>query len=692
LTNKPTGVSAFTNDAGYQKIVDDGDTDPENELQYLSKTGSRIVLSNGGGWLNIPDMEADPVFNASPAKNITNAGSGAVITTAERTKLNGIEAGAEVNVQADWNQSSSSADNFIKNKPTNVSAFTNDAGYITSEVDGSVTNELQALRLSNDTIYLSNGGFVKLPASTTSLDGAYNNGSTIIADAGPVTIAGTDGALFSGTYGSGTLPVSGAGTRMMWYPKKAAFRAGYVDGTQWDDSNIGNYSTAVGYNTIASGIGSTAMGDSTSASGIGSTAMGDSTTANGDYSTAMGFHTSARIGSTAMGFQTIANGCYSTAMGYKTTAIEGFSTAMGSITIANGYYSTAMGSSTTASGYNSTAMGYRTTAIGEFSIAMGEGTTASGPLSTAIGYNTNANSFASVAIGLNNIGGGGVPTGWAWVPTDPLFEVGNGTDYNHRSNALTILKNGKVGIGTATPDTTLHIIGSLKMVDGNQATGKVLTSDVNGLASWQTLPPSGGSPLVVPEVVNMAGTYSSETTYNLNDLVSSTTPNVYFYSLITSNIGNTPESSPTAWQQVEFEQLKQIHKTLTLSAPGFTSMISLNLPGTNTTGGRIQYEIRATDGGSQIATEEGVIQYLATPNSITCTAQTTDKLHLGTVNSGCTPGFFNPGSHPGVSVFDNVTFSSPAPIVVHDVYFRVFPSGGQIVGSTVSKVAIRLEP
>ncbi len=38
-----------------------------------------------------------------------------------------------------------------------------DAGYLTSEVDGSVTNELQTLSISNDTVYLSNGGFVKIP-------------------------------------------------------------------------------------------------------------------------------------------------------------------------------------------------------------------------------------------------------------------------------------------------------------------------------------------------------------------------------------------------------------------------------------------------------------------------------------------------------------------------------------------------
>ena len=42
--------------------------------------------------------------------------------------------------------------------PANVSAFINDAGYLTSYT------EVQALSISNDTIFLTNGGFVKLPA------------------------------------------------------------------------------------------------------------------------------------------------------------------------------------------------------------------------------------------------------------------------------------------------------------------------------------------------------------------------------------------------------------------------------------------------------------------------------------------------------------------------------------------------
>lgn len=59
-------------------------------------------------------------------------------TSEEKTKLDGIAAGAQVNVQSDWNQTTTTANDYIKNKPTNVSAFTNDSGYITSSyiIDG----------------------------------------------------------------------------------------------------------------------------------------------------------------------------------------------------------------------------------------------------------------------------------------------------------------------------------------------------------------------------------------------------------------------------------------------------------------------------------------------------------------------------------------------------------------------------
>jgi len=59
-------------------------------------------------------------------------------TTTEKNKLAGIASGAEVNVQSDWNQTTTGSDDYIKNKPTKLSQFTNDSGF--TKVESSTTN------------------------------------------------------------------------------------------------------------------------------------------------------------------------------------------------------------------------------------------------------------------------------------------------------------------------------------------------------------------------------------------------------------------------------------------------------------------------------------------------------------------------------------------------------------------------
>jgi len=70
--------------------------------------------------------------NVTELADVTSAGSGAIITSSERTKLTGIAAGAEVNVQSDWNETDTGADSFIQNKPTTItSAEQTKLGHIT---------------------------------------------------------------------------------------------------------------------------------------------------------------------------------------------------------------------------------------------------------------------------------------------------------------------------------------------------------------------------------------------------------------------------------------------------------------------------------------------------------------------------------------------------------------------------------
>ena len=146
-----------------------------------------------------------------------------------------------------------------------------------------------------------------------------------------------------------------------------------------------------------------------------------------------------------------ATGNSSISMGFNTTSSGSYSSALGYETAASGLYSTAIGSNTVASNNSSTAMGRNTEASGDYSTAMGNNTEAFGQNSTAMGYNTVANSFNQTTVGSFNTFG--INNSNSWVPTDPIFVVGNGQSTSTRSNALTILKNGHVGIGSFSSST-----------------------------------------------------------------------------------------------------------------------------------------------------------------------------------------------------------------------------------------------
>jgi hypothetical protein len=53
---------------------------------------------------------------------------------------------------------------------------------------------------------------------------------------------------------------------------------------------------------------------------------------------------------------------------------------------------------------------------------------------------------------------------------------------------MTLQSNGNVGIGTTNPSATLEVDGQVKITGGAPGSGKVLTSDNAGLATWAALP------------------------------------------------------------------------------------------------------------------------------------------------------------------------------------------------------------
>lgn len=72
-------------------------------------------------------------------------------------------------------------------------------------------------------------------------------------------------------------------------------------------------------------------------------------------------------------------------------------------------------------------------------------------------------------------------------------QVGSPTGSNQLSIGNWIYgSGGTIGIGTSSLSTIakLKIGGQIEITGGSPGVGKVLTSDANGLATWQT--PSGG--------------------------------------------------------------------------------------------------------------------------------------------------------------------------------------------------------
>lgn len=150
------------------------------------------------------------------------------------------------------------------------------------------------------------------------------------------------GVVAIGELGVGIIPASGAGYRMMWYPFKAAFRAGGTDdggtGTFWDDVNTGFYSWAGGNLTKASAFATFAFGDQVTVTGVDAAAFGGSNTVSGTagFSTGASNHCTG-FGCVAMGFTNTAGGQGAVAIGYRVTADCDYCVALGHRASANGH-------------------------------------------------------------------------------------------------------------------------------------------------------------------------------------------------------------------------------------------------------------------------------------------------------------------------------------------------------------------
>ena len=144
--------------------------------------GVKLIRRDNGGsasfgqvtfltvWNYIKDKISSVLGLTATAFGGNAATATALSAGADRTKLDGIAAGAEVNVQSDWNQATTTADDYIKNKPTIPSGtqLVYDCGTgSTSTTD--FDNALAAFNAGNWVIIHSSG-------NTYHCVGTYNSG------------------------------------------------------------------------------------------------------------------------------------------------------------------------------------------------------------------------------------------------------------------------------------------------------------------------------------------------------------------------------------------------------------------------------------------------------------------------------------------------------------------------------------
>ena len=346
-----------------------------------------------------------------------------------------------------------------------------------NELDGDPQNEIQELSISDNVFLLSKGGgSAELPSSLIPFKSSGGITSNIVLG---------DNFVF----GSTSLDdISGSedNIRMIFNKSKGAFRAGEAYTTDWDDLNTAQYSVALGYKTRATGYASTSMGSVNTASGMYSTSMGYGTSATSMHSMAIGKYNLGQGNSNSWlpedPIFEIGIGASNAERANALTVLKN-----GNVGIGMNPWNDARLSvnSKSMAGLYALNTGTSSIAIGVLSEAIGSGNTQIG----IKGYaehgtqNTGVEGFVSSAGNINFGIYGYADSGnsnfavYGEVPDGPNNFAGffDGNGYF----------DGNLGVGAYPPLSKLDVNGQIRIRGGSPGAGKVLTSDINGLASWQ---------------------------------------------------------------------------------------------------------------------------------------------------------------------------------------------------------------
>ena len=178
-TGAEVNQNAFSNvKVGSTTVAADSKTDT---LELVA--GSNVTLT--------PDATNDKVTIAATDTTYSDATTSAsgLMSATDKTKLNGIATGAEVNVQSDWNVTDNTSDAFIKNKPT-IPTVNN--GTLTIQKNGTTVQTFTANQSTNATADIA------VPTDTSDL----TNGAGYITSSG--TAAKADQLATARTISLGT--------------------------------------------------------------------------------------------------------------------------------------------------------------------------------------------------------------------------------------------------------------------------------------------------------------------------------------------------------------------------------------------------------------------------------------------------------------------------------------------------------
>ena len=203
-------VDAFASNNGY--LTSEVDGSMTNEIQDLSLTGNTLTITNNG---TATDIDLSPYLDNTDTQlteaqvDAFTSNNGYLTSEVDGSMTNEIQdlslTGNTLTITNNGTATDIDLSPYLDNTDTQlteaqVDAFTSNNGYLTSEVDGSITNEIQDLSLTGNTLTITNNG----TATDIDLSPYLDNTDTQLTEAQVDAFASNNGYLTSEVDGSMT--------------------------------------------------------------------------------------------------------------------------------------------------------------------------------------------------------------------------------------------------------------------------------------------------------------------------------------------------------------------------------------------------------------------------------------------------------------------------------------------------------